>query len=241
MIFGTLEQALASSRYLYQLHTRVQGEISESVAAYERGSHYEANEVEALRWVYATLVESAVLAYESVLPPLSLAEQEAYYDESKSLATLFGIPVSALPADWSAFEAYNRAMWASNTLGVNKLSREIAHRILHGRGSWVPLPHWYRALTAASMPDRLREAFALPYNEREERFAACALRWLPRVYRRIPSTLRYVGPYQEARARLQARSVGLLTRASNRFWMGQPKMLFSKTNTKGTMANSRSL
>ena len=79
------------------------------------------------------------------------------------------------------------------------------------------------------MPDRLREAFALPYGEREERAAACALRWLPRVYRRIPSTLRYVGPYQEARARLQARSVGLLTRASNRFWMGQPRMLFPKS------------
>ena len=25
-----------------------------------------------------------------------------------------------------------------------------------------------------------------------------ALRWLPRVYRRMPGTLRYVGPYQEA-------------------------------------------
>jgi uncharacterized protein (DUF2236 family) len=186
MIFGTLEQALASSRYFYQLHTRVQGEISESVAAYGRGSHYEANEVEALRWVYATLVESALLAYESVLPPLSLAEQEAYYDESKTLATLFGIPVSALPADWSAFEAYNRAMWASDSLGVNTLSREMAHRILHGRGSWVPVPHWYRALTAAWMPDGLREAFALPYSEREERAAACALRWLPLFYRRIP-------------------------------------------------------
>src|SRR3984893_3458812 len=41
-IFGTLEPALASSRYRYQRHTRVPGEIPESVAAYERGSHYEA-------------------------------------------------------------------------------------------------------------------------------------------------------------------------------------------------------
>ena len=240
MIFGTLEQALASSRYLHQLHTRVQGEIPESVAAYERGSHYEANEVEALCWVYATLVESALLAYESVLPRLSLAEQEAYYEESKTLATLFGIPASALPADWSAFEAYTRAMWASDTLGVNTLSRGMAHRILHGRGSLVPVPHWYRALTAAWMPDGLREAFALPYGEREECAAACALRWLPRVYRRIPGTLRYVGPYQEARARLQARSVGLLTRASNRFWMGQPRMLFPKPNTKDLASGIRS-
>src|SRR5713101_2890386 len=28
MIFGTLEQALATSRYLYQLHTRIQGQIT---------------------------------------------------------------------------------------------------------------------------------------------------------------------------------------------------------------------
>ncbi|WP_084080871.1 oxygenase MpaB family protein [Edaphobacter aggregans] len=232
MIFGTLEQALASSRYLYQLHTRVLGEIPESVAAYERGSHYEANEIGALCWVYATLVESALLAYESVLPPLSPGEREAYYGESKRLAALFGIPASALPTDWSAFEAYNRTMWASNTLGVNTLSREMAHRILHGRGSWVPVPHWYRALTAAWMPDGLREAFALTYGKREERAATCALRWLPRVYRRIPDTLRYVGPYQEARACLQACSVGLLTRANNRFWMGQPRMLSPNPNAK---------
>jgi uncharacterized protein (DUF2236 family) len=228
MIFGSLEQALSASRHLYQLHTRIRGQISESVAAYKRGSHYEANAVEALRWVYATLLESALLAYESVLPPLSPAERESYYDESKTLATLFGIPASALPADWSAFDAYNRSMWTSNTLGVNTLSREMAHRILHGRGSWVPVPHWYRALTAAWMPDGLRVAFALPYSEREERAAACALRWLPRVYRTIPSTLQYVGPYQEACARLQVRRVGFLTRASNRFWMGQPRMLFPK-------------
>lgn len=240
MIFGTLEQALASSRYLYQLHTHVQGEISESVAAYARGSHYEANEVEALRWVYATLVESALLAYESVLPPLSLAEQQAYYDESKTLAMLFGIPASALPADWPAFEAYNRAMWASDALGVNTLSREMAHRILRGRGSWVPIPHWYRALTAAWMPDGLREAFALPYSEREERAAACALRWLPLFYRRIPGALRYVGPYQEARARLQTLNVGLIIRASNRFWMGQPRMLFPRPNTKDLASGIRS-
>ena len=228
MIFGTLEQALAASRHLYQLHTSIQGQIPESVAAYRRGSHYEANEVDALRWVYATLVESALLAYESVLPPLSPAERKAYYDESKTLAMLFGIPASALPSDWPAFETYIRAMWTSNTLGVNTLSLEMAHRILHGRGSWVPVPHWYRALTAAWMPDELRVAFALPYSEREERAVACALRWLPSVYRTIPGALRYVGPYQEARARLQARSVGLLTRASNRFWMGQPRMLLPK-------------
>jgi uncharacterized protein (DUF2236 family) len=224
-IFGTLDQALTASRSLYQLHTRIQGNVPASAGAFPAGSHYQANEVDALRWVFATLVESAMIAYESVLPPLTSEEKDTYYAESKTLAMLFGIPSAELPPDWAAFENYNREMWSSNTLAVNSLSREMAHRVLHGRGSWVPVPHWYRALTAAWMPDQLREAFALDYGERERRSAANALRRLPIVYRRIPTSLRYVGPYHEAWARLQHRSVGPLTRASNRFWMGQSRML----------------
>ena len=200
-IFGTLQQALAASRSLYQLHTRIQGEIPASVGAFPASSHYQANELEALRWVFATLVESAMIAYETVMPPLSCEEKEKYYDESKTLAMLFGIPPAALPADWSAFKNYNQAMWASDTLAVNPMSRDMAHRVLHGSGSWVPVPHWYRALTAAWMPDRFREAFALEYSAPEQRAAAKAIRRLPTVYRKIPTSLRYVGPYHEACAR----------------------------------------
>jgi uncharacterized protein (DUF2236 family) len=224
-IFGTLQQALSASRSLYQLHTHIQGQVPASAGAFPAGSHYQANEVDALRWVFATLVESAMIAYESALPPLSAADKEKYYGESKTLAMLFGISPTALAPDWSAFENYNREMWTSDTLAVNSLSRDLAHRVLHGRGSWVLVPHWYRALTAAWMPDRFREAFALNYGEREQRAAAKAIRRLPTVYRRIPTSLRYVGPYHEACARLQHRPVGLVTRASNRFWMGRSRML----------------
>ncbi|HZC44309.1 MAG TPA: oxygenase MpaB family protein [Acidobacteriaceae bacterium] len=229
-IFGSLQQALAASRSLYQLHTRIQGQLPAAAGAFPAGSHYHANEVDALRWVFATLVESAMIAYESVLPQLSSEEKETYYRESKTLAMLFGIPPSALPSDWSAFERYNQEMWESDTLAVTPLSREMAHRVLHGRGSWVPVPHWYRSLTAAWLPRHLREAFAVEYGEREQQAAASALRRLPTVYRRIPTSLRYVGPYHEACARLQNHGVGLLTRASNRFWMGQSRMLFTEQN-----------
>jgi uncharacterized protein (DUF2236 family) len=228
MVFGSLGQALAASSHLYQLHTRIQGEVPESVAAYPQGSRYSANEVNALTWVFATLVESALLAHDSVLPALSGQERDAYYEGSKTMAALFGIPANALPADWSGFEAYNRAMWASDELGVNALSRELAHRVLHGRGSWVPVPAWYRALTAAWMPERLREEFALKYGKREEDGAARARRWLPQWYGRLPAALRFVGPYHEARARIRGRPPGLLTRASNRFWMGQSRMMFAE-------------
>ena len=227
MIFGTLDQALAASRHLYRLHTGIQGKLPEAVARYPRASHYQANEVHALLWVYATLVESALLAYESVLAPLAPGEREGYYDESKTMAALFGIPREALPADWSAFEAYTQAMIASDALGVNALSRELAHGVLHGAGSWVPIPRWYRALTASWMPERLRAEFALDFGEADKEAAARALRWLPRIYRALPDSLRFVGPYREARARLLGRRAGPLVRASNRFWMGEPRTMFA--------------
>jgi uncharacterized protein (DUF2236 family) len=230
MVFGTLDQALAASRHLYHLHTRIQGEIPESVAAYARGSRYEANEVNALVWVFATLIESALKAYEIVLPPLSSFERETYYAESRTLAALFGIPAEALPADWTSFEAWMRAMLVSDALGVNTLSREMVHGILHGRGSWVPIPNWYRALTAASMPERFRGEFSLVYGEREDRTVARARSWLPRIYRCLPASLLFVGPYQEAQSRLLGLRVNALTRASNRFWMGQSQMMFAKSD-----------
>ena len=72
-------------------------------------------------------------------------------------------------------------MLASDALGVNALSREMAHSILHGRGSWFPVPNWYRALAAASIPERFRGEFSLAYGEREKRAAATAQSWLPQI------------------------------------------------------------
>ncbi len=229
MIFGTLDQALAASRFLYGLHTRIEGELPAAVARYPQGSRYEANEARALLWVYATLIDSALLAHDFVLPPLTAAERQTYYTESRRMATLFGIPASMLPPDWPAFQAYIADMLASGDLGVDPLARELAHRVLHGRGSWVPVPGWYRALTASWLPERLRHDFALGFGPREQRAVARAARWLPPLYRRLPAAVRFVGPYHEASARLAGRAIGPLTTASNRFWMGQPRMMFMDT------------
>lgn len=240
MVFGALDQALAASHHLYRLHTQIQGQLPQAVAAYPQGSHYEANEVNALLWVYATLVESALLAYDAVLPALSGPERETYYSESKSMAALFGIPATGLPPDWHQFQIYIRDMLASDRLGVNALSRDMAHAVLRGQGSWLPVPRWYRALTTAWMPERFQREFSLPFGEREQHAAARASRWLPGTYPRLPATLRFVGPYQEAQRRLLGHRPGVLIRLSNRFWMGQPRMMFSQTAARTRTSSTAS-
>jgi uncharacterized protein (DUF2236 family) len=228
MLFGTRAQATEASRQLYQLHTGIRGELPHAVGPYPQGEHYEANEVAALRWVYATLVESAILAYEFVLPPLTSGECQQYYEESKRMAALFGIPVSALPVNWEGFTEYTAAMFCSPQLSVDAAARALGHSVLSGGGTWIRPPHWYKALTAGWIPPRLRSEFGLDFGTAEQQAVDRAACWLPRVYLSIPGPLRFVGPFHEAQARLSGRVPGLITRKSNHFWMGQPRLLYSK-------------
>lgn len=225
MVFGSLEQALAVARKLHQRHEAVTGVLPQSAGPFAAGSSYLANEVAALRWVHATLVETALVAYELVLPKLSQSEGERYWSEARLYAALFGIPPDSLPSDWTSFIAYNEAMAASDVLTVSQAARDIAQQIFSGQVTGLRPPFWYRALTAQLLPERLREAFELPYGEAERKSAARALGWMRRVYPSLPQRLRTVGPYQEAAGRLQGRDrPSFATRCLNRLWIGQPGM-----------------
>ena len=226
MIFGSREQATAAARHLYHVHTFIRGEMSEDVGVWPRGYAYEANEIAALRWVYATLVESAVLAYECVLPPLAPRELASYFEESKTLAALFGLPPSALPSDWAAFLTYRRAMDASDELGVSRCARAMGRGLLRGGGSWIKPTQWYCALTASWLPERFRREFGLEFGDGEREAAQSAEHWLARIYPRLPGAIRLVGPWHEAQARLMGHRAGVMARWSNRFWIGEEQLPF---------------
>ncbi|MGA8740738.1 MAG: oxygenase MpaB family protein [Terracidiphilus sp.] len=227
MIFGTAPQAFRAARSLYQMHTRIAGQLPSAVAGYAQNSRYEALQVPALLWVYATLIESAVVAYQCVLPPLNPDELASYYAESKILAGLFGLPPEALPTDWNSFETYVADMCASSALGVSDRSRFMAQHIMTGSGSWIQIPRWYQALTTEWLPPRFRDEFALAFGPAEQVSAQRAQRGIPRIYGKLPAFLRYVGPWQEAQARLANRKPGLLMHRINHFWIGQKFMPFS--------------
>lgn len=227
MIFGSAPQAFRAARSLYQLHTAITGELPADVASYAKGSRYQALHMPALLWVYATLIDSAVIAYQSVRPALTDDELAAYYAESRILAGLFGLNPESLPTDWPSFQAYLCEMSASHALGVDERSRLMAQRIMIGAGSMIPIPLWYRALTTQWLPPRFREEFALPFGPSEQSRAQKALHYLPRIYTKLPGPLRYVGPWREAQARLSNHAAGFITHRSNRFWIGQPRMPFA--------------
>jgi uncharacterized protein (DUF2236 family) len=226
IVFGSLEQALEAARHLHARHISIRGVVPETAGPFAQGSLYEANEISALRWVYATLVDSALLAYELVLPPLMEREREQYYTESQITAALFGIPRDALPRNWLQFREYVESMMQSEDLTVSSTAREMAQHLQTGTGSRLRPPNWYRALTTHLLPARLRSEFHLAYGEREQQAAERAMRWLPRIYRRLPAGVRFVGPYLEAQAKLSGRAhPGWSVRMNNRLWVGESTLL----------------
>ena len=225
LVFGSLDQALAASCRLHRRHAEIFGSMPASVGAYPEGSRYLANEASALMWVHATLVDTALAVHDLVLPPLGREARERYYADCRRLGLLFGMPSESQPADWAAFAAYMEASIGSEMLAVGPAAREIGARVLAGAGR-LPVPGWYRAVTAALMPEPLRAAFELPFGETERRRATRALNIIRRAYPVLPARVRYVGPYQEAVGRLSGRSrPDLLTRSLNRLWIGRSAMI----------------
>jgi uncharacterized protein (DUF2236 family) len=225
MVFGTTAQALSAARRLHTRHAAIGGTLTERSGIFAAGSRYRANDVAALRWVHATLVETGLLAYELVNPPLSVEDRERYYAESRLFGALFGIPQSAFPQSWGGFAEYVDHMFASDELAVSSAARAIAAALFSGAGTGWRAPFWYRALTASLLPPRLRAALELPYGPSEERSVQRALSILRYVHPRMPARLRYVPPYHEALARLAGRNrPAVLTQALNRLWIGRSSM-----------------
>jgi uncharacterized protein (DUF2236 family) len=170
------------------------------------------------------LVDTALQVHELIFGQLSRADRERYWAESRLFAALFGIPGEVLPTSWDGFAAYVAAMRHSPVLTVSCEARALAGRLIGGQGWWPGAPAWYDALTAHLLPERLREGFGLRYGPAERRRAERVIAQARAICPRLPDRLRFVGPYQEARARLAGARPDLRVRLLNRLWIGRSSL-----------------
>src|SRR4051812_3958499 len=105
IVFDDPPQARASLDRLRHVHQRVKGQVRKP-GTISGGSAYSAQDPELLLWVHATLVDSALVAYDRFVKPLSVAERRRYYRDSKKLGVLMGVPEHMLPATLEEFEHY---------------------------------------------------------------------------------------------------------------------------------------
>lgn len=219
--FGSLEQALAAAARVHAVHQRVHGAMDYSAGGFQSGAEYRANEVNALVWVHATLWDSLMRMYETIVEPVSASDKERFYEETRLFAMLFGIPEQALPPSWSTFVAYNERMWESEQLAVSPASRTLVEflftPLLPGLG---PVMRWMEMITAATLPPRLRDAFELDFTAATPQRYERAVSRMRRLHRVLPDRLRYNPTYFEALARIAGRRSDPLTRLATRATLG---------------------
>lgn len=175
IVFGDRARALAAARNVERAHERVHGRLSEAAGPFSVGTPYHGRDPELARWVWATLVESAVVMVERFGAPLDADTLEAYYRDHRVVGRLLGVPDALIPPDWDAFRTFFDEMLTGDRLTVTRQAREIGAAVLDPP---VPMPDIgrVRAITTALLTPRLREAFGLPWDadraERFERFVA---------------------------------------------------------------------
>ena len=180
IVFGDRETALAAVRAVNQTHARV------------RGAGYRAMDPDLLLWVHATLVDSAVVTYETFVRRLSVREREEFYQQMNVAAELLGIPRDRFPATFGHFREYMEGSVSSGTVRVEPLARELARNVLRPQLRLVPgramIP--FEVVTAGLLPPALREQYGLAWGRRQEQFYRLVVKALPRLIAVTPPVLR---------------------------------------------------
>lgn len=162
--FGTPEVSGRQQRMLDKMHRRVAGTTDD-------GTPYSANDPELQLWVWATLVDTALLVYERVRPALGRAAREQYYQESKLVAHGCGVPVGSCPGTWEDFTAYVASVVDAD-LRVTDSARAVALAALHPPlpgplGSIAAVPN--RLATVGLLPPTLRDQYGFAWSGAQQR------------------------------------------------------------------------
>jgi len=214
MSFGDLDEAFHAARRVHTIHTHITGTLPAAAGPFPAGTVYHANDVDALLWVYATLIDGVVMATELVRGALPAAIIAAYYRDTWQFARLFGIPDARLPPDWPAFQRYIASMLASPILTVTPPARDMA-RFLFGRGpgqTQSRLGAFAELMAAGMLPARLRADFGLRFGAREQIAYAAAMSVMRPAVRLLPRRLRYLPAYVAARRRIDGKAPSELVR-----------------------------
>lgn len=226
IVYGSLEQAQKEARRVNRVHNRIKGVLEKNKGAFAKGSTYMANEAHAMLWVHATLWETQILMYEHFIGELSAQQKEQYYQETKLFAYMFGIPEAIIPATWDDFMAYNKKIWDSDILHVNEETLELFGFLFHPKH----IPHagplnWINLVTAATLPDKVREKFGLAYTEADKKRFERNSKVIRFMEPRLPKILRYGPTYLEANRRIRGLKPAWITRKMNKLIMGQEELV----------------
>jgi uncharacterized protein (DUF2236 family) len=203
--FGSTETSDDATADLRNTHSRVRGTSTEGGGPFPAGTEYDARMPKLVMWVHATLVRTSLDVYQQYVGPLTIDEQQRYYEEQKLLGERYGVPVGRQPETYAEFNDYF-AETVATQLAVTDALRDVVDSVLN-----PPVPFFTRPLvepmklaTVGMLPPRLREELGLPWGPGRERLLEASRALVRRTLPLVPSMLREFPPARSARRRAAA-------------------------------------
>jgi uncharacterized protein (DUF2236 family) len=200
IVFDERTEARAALERVENRHKKVQGTVPPGEPLHSR-NHYDAFDQDLLLWVHATLIDSAMIAYDRFVRPLPPMEKIGYYDDSKKLACLFGIQEKIIPPSLTEFDRYLDLMLTGDVLAVGPTAKNLSRDILYAR-PWIfkaagPL---FRIVTAGLLPEKLREGYELNWSKQKEKMFSLLAKAIQTSLPLVPTPIRVV-PHARAAER----------------------------------------
>ena len=197
VIFGSRSRAEATIRRVNAIHSAVHGTLAGD-------GRYSALDPEALLWVHATLVDTALRVYGRFVSSLTPDDEQAYHVECAQVAVLLKVPVADIPPTIGELRDWMGEMIRSERVGVTPAAREIARTVMYPL-RWTPRLAWDAAhlVSLATIPESLRRQYGIRWSPARDRgmdrVAALTRRALPLV----PGFLRFVPQARTAERRVR--------------------------------------
>jgi uncharacterized protein (DUF2236 family) len=192
LTFGTEAEMRAVASRINAVHAGIRGTLREPAGVFPAGAGYSARDPELLCWVHATLLDSMLVAYEQFVGPLTREHQDRYCAEASVLGPLLGIQESILPNSRPELNAYLEKMFESGEIQVTEQARAVASGLLTPPLGPVAMPLLWpvRLITLGLLPPAIRDAYAFPWDAREERRFLRSVRVVKRARSLLPAFLR---------------------------------------------------
>ncbi|WNV86513.1 EF-hand domain-containing protein [Umezawaea sp. Da 62-37] len=215
---------------LTRLHSRING-VDAS------GCPFDALDPEAVAWVHLTLFEAVVTMCRAGGDPLSPEDESRLYDEMRTCGALLGLGDDDLPATVADFWVYFEKMTSQRltlTQGLVDLLAALAGDIPPpSRLAFLPAPVWrvlsgtaadaYMRMTAALLPEELRERFGMHAGTTGTALATVVCRGARLLDRITPQRLRFM-PVAAAAIEAERRLSSSLRRAAATPAAGRPEI-----------------
>jgi uncharacterized protein (DUF2236 family) len=187
LTFGSREAAIRALRDIHQCHRRVYGTVAETAGCPQGGKSYDASDPPLKLWVLATLTDSNLCLHDLFVRPLSSIEKEAYYRDSLRMGRLLGIPQEQMPSDFAAFSRYVQWM-EREVLSVGNDARRVAEALFAPTllGRLVRLSSY---VSVGLLPERLRQAYQLSWNARDQERLLRLAAFSRRLRSRLPNCI----------------------------------------------------